>query len=276
MIRGFWQSRLTACGIFALTAGMAVYVWVRDLGAGMPVYIPLLASVLLLALGYAAGRLAGNLTASHLNAKALALLHVQLDPAAFLASYAAVPGRLRGAQHAIASAYLADGYAAAGEYDKAVATLCPDFAGKSLTGTRGEELSLKGLYYNNLAAYELGREDPRAAGAALDELEKVIGQSRQDKPAFADNMANNLRLYRSWQACLEGRKAESEWLAAELPKATYNLRRLEILRVLAMDALRRDRLGRAREYLEEMQSKAGKTCYRTWAEEALNNLPERQ
>lgn len=271
MIRGFWQSRLAAGGLFALMAGTAVYVWVRDLGAGMPVYIPLLASVLLLALGWAAGRLAGSLVASQASAKALALLHVQLDPAAFLASYAGVPGRLRGAEHAIASAYLADGYAAAGEYGKAVDTLCPDFAGK-----KGEDLALKGLYYNNLAAYELGRENAEAAGAALDALDAVIGQSRADKPAFAENMANNLHLYRSWQACLEGRKAESEWLAAELPKAAYNLRRLEILKVLALDAMRRGRFGRAREYLKEMRDKAGKTCYRAWAEEALSGLPERQ
>lgn len=271
MIRGFWPSRLTACGIFAGMAGIAVYVWVRDLGAGMPVYIPLVASLLLLALGVVAGRLAGSLVASQCNAKCLALLHLQLDPAAFLEKYAAVPGRLRGAEKAVACAYLADGYAAAGEYDKAAAALCPDFAGK-----KGEDLSLKGLYCNNLAAYELGRQDPRAAGAALDRLEEVIGQSRQDKPAFAQNMADNLRLYRSWQACLEGKKAESEWLQAQLPKAAYNLRRLEILKVLALDALRRGRLGRAREYLEDLRRSAGKTCHAAWAEEALNSLPEQQ
>lgn len=271
MIRGFWQSRLAAGGIFAAMAGVAVFVWVRD--QGMPVYIPLLATVLLLALGAVSGKLAGNILANHLNAKCLALLHIKLDPAAFLAAYEPVPPRLDPASqsYAVACAYLADGYAAAGEYQKAMAALCPSFAGKK----GGEDLSLKGLYYNNLAAYRLGSEDAAGAAEALGELEKVVEQCRTAKPEFAKNMAANLRFYRNWQACLVGTKVEGEWLAAELPKAPYQLRRLELLKVLALYELKKGRLGRAREHLEALQRFAGKTCYGPWAEQALAALPPR-
>ena len=270
MIRGFWQSRLAAGGIFAAMAGVAVLVWVRD--QGMPAYIPLLATILLLALGAVAGRLAGNILASHLNAKCLALLHVRLDPAAFLARYEPVPPRLdRASQgYAVACAYLADGYAAAGEYDRAIAALCPSFEGK-----KGEDLALKGLYYNNLAAYRLGGGDAAGAVDALKALAGVVEQCRTAKPAFAQNMAANLRLYQNWQACLAGGRVEGEWLGSEVPKAPYQLRRLELLKVLALYELKKGRPGRAREHLEALRQSAGKTCYGPWAEEALAGLPPR-
>lgn len=270
MIRAFWQSRLAAGGIFAFMAGLAVFVWIRD--RGLPFYIPLLATVMLLALGAVSGRLAGNILASHLNAKCLALLHVKLDPAAFLAKYEPVPARLApGSQsHAVACAYLADGYAAGGEYDKAIAALCRDFTGK-----KGEDLALKGLYYNNLAAYRLGAQDAAGAGEALEELAGVVEACRTAKPAFAQNMESNLRFYKNWQALLAGGKVEGEWLAAELPKAPYQLRKLELLKVLALYELKKGRLGRAREHLEALVHFAGKTCYGPWAEEALARLPER-
>ena len=49
MVRAFRQSRLTAVGVFAASAVLAVLVWIRD--RELPFYIPLVASVLLLLLG---------------------------------------------------------------------------------------------------------------------------------------------------------------------------------------------------------------------------------
>lgn len=269
MIRGFWPSRLLSAGIFLAACATAVAAAVRDVQRGLPAYIPVLAVVLLLALGVVAGRLAGNILANQLNTKALALLHVQLDPEAFLARYAPVPGRLRqgSRSHAVACAYLADGYAAAGRYDEALAALAPPPAG---------DLALQGLYHSKRAACLLGKEDAPAAAEALDALEQVVEASRAEKPALADNLGETLRLYRSWLACLSGGRAEGEWLANELPKAPYQLRRLELLKVLALYELSRQRLGKARGHLEELQRTGGKTCFVPWAAAALANLPARE
>ena len=49
MIRGFRQSRLTAVGVFAAAVVLAAVVWVRD--RDLPVYIPIVASLLLLLIG---------------------------------------------------------------------------------------------------------------------------------------------------------------------------------------------------------------------------------
>ena len=82
MVRAFRQSRLTAAGVFTAAAVLTILVWIRD--RGLPVHIPIIASVLLLLLGVFAGLLAARLVADSFNTKLLGLLHVELDPDAFL------------------------------------------------------------------------------------------------------------------------------------------------------------------------------------------------
>ena len=74
MVRAFRQSRLTAVGVFTAAAVLTILVWIRD--RGLPVHIPLIASVLMLLLGVFAGQLAARLVADSCNTKQLALLHV--------------------------------------------------------------------------------------------------------------------------------------------------------------------------------------------------------
>lgn len=125
MVRAFRQSRLTAVGIFASSAVLAVLIWIRD--RELPFYTPLIASVLMLLLGVFVGRLAARLVADACNTKLLGLLHVELDPDAFLRQYAEVPGRLKpdSRDYLVASAYLANGYAAKGDFDAALDALAP-------------------------------------------------------------------------------------------------------------------------------------------------------
>lgn len=271
MIRGFWQSRLTAAGLAALSAVLAVALWVRDLRQGYPLYIPIVAAILLLALGAVAGRIAGNIVANSQNTRLLSLLHVSLDPAAFLAAYEPVPERLKKGSwdYAVARSYLADGYAAAGEFDKAMDTLCPDCAGKPRAA-----LSLKGLYCGNLCSYALSKGDCARAREAAASLEAVLEDGAAN-PAFAQNMRLVLTLCRERLACLEGGKVDRQWLSGQLARAPYALRRLEIQETLARYALLRGRTDEAREYLEQIRQGAGKTWYQAWAAAELSRLDGR-
>ena len=61
MIRAFWKSKLAVGAVMVVCLGLAVAVWLRD--REYPVYIPAIASLLLLGIGYFAGRLLGNLVA---------------------------------------------------------------------------------------------------------------------------------------------------------------------------------------------------------------------
>ena len=170
MIRAFWKSKLAVGAVMVVCLGLAVAVWLRD--REYPVYIPAIASLLLLGIGYFAGRLLGNLVAGTQNTRCLGLLHLDLDPQAFLAYYKQIPGRLNpnSRDFPIASACLADGYAAAGEFDQAIETLCGAFRNVK----KGDQ-ALRALYYNNLCGYALSKEDLVLARQAEQKLELAGG-----------------------------------------------------------------------------------------------------
>ena len=242
--------------------GLAVAVWLRD--REYPVYIPAIASLLLLGIGYFAGRLLGNLVAGTQNTRCLGLLHLDLDPQAFLAEYKQIPGRLNpnSRDFPIASACLADGYAAAGEFDQAIETLCGAFRNVK----KGDQ-ALRALYYNNLCGYALSKEDLVLARQAEQKLEQIVKDCRDSKPALSENMALNLRIHQNRRVCLEGGRVETSWLEEQLPQSTYRMRRLDLLQLLAMWCLRSGKKQAAQDYLLRLRQEAGKTWYGSWAAE---------
>ncbi len=197
MVRAFRQSRLTAAGVFAAAAVLTILVWIRD--RGLPVHIPLIASVLLLLLGVFAGLLAARLVADSCNTKLLGLLHVELDPDAFLRQYAEIPGRLRpdSREQLVACAYLADGYAAKGDFDAALAALSP----LERAGLAGDA-ALRGLYLQDLCAYRLGKGDRAGAAQALEELEGLAAGCGEKQARLAQNLSGTAALLRARLTCL--------------------------------------------------------------------------
>lgn len=264
MVWAFRQSRLAAIGTLAASAVLAVLVWVRD--RELPVQIPLVACILLLLLGIFLGRLAGNLVADSCNTKLLGLLHVDLDPEAFLAGYAQVPGRLKpdSRDYVVASAYLADGFAAKGDFAGAIAALCPpERAGL------GESAALRGLYLQSLCGYRLCKGDRDEGARALEQLEKVAAEcaGRQDK--LSQNLAETAAVLRARLACLDARPADRAFLEKQAQQAPYKLRRLDALQLLAQDAQRRSRRREAVSLLERLRDEGGRTWYAAWAAEQL-------
>lgn len=260
MIRGYWQSRLAYWAAIALTVGLAAAVWVRDQGYAL--YIPAIASALVAAIGLLTAQLLGNLVANHMTTRMLGLLHMELDPKAFLDKFSPVPDRLKrdSRSYVIATSYLADGYAANGEFQKAVNTLHPVFSDPD-----GADPALKGLYYNNLSSYYLGMEDIDQAQKTMTALEEVINGSRLTKPELSKNLADNLRLFENRRNGLLGQSVEQDWLEAVLQRAQYKLRRLEILQILAQDAANRKDWTAAKKNWDALQNEGGKTFYKGWA-----------
>lgn len=267
MIRGFWQSKLAFAGICVLTLGLAVAIWIRD--QGYEIYIPVIASLLMLGIGFIAARLVGNVIANQQNTKLLGILHVDLDPEKFVKLYRPVVNALNPASrdYAIACTYLADGYAAAEEYDKAVDTLCPRFEGK-----KGDDYAMMGLYYSNLCAYALGKEQLEQAAEAMEHLQSVIDICGAGNPALANNLSNSLRLHKNRVAALNGGRVETGWLKEMHQDAQYVLRRLEISKTLAMDAVNRGDRAAAGEHLKQIHREAGRSCYQSWASRLENRL----
>lgn len=269
MIRGFRRSRIAWIGTLVLAAAIAVAIWIRD--RGYPLYIPIVATLLMLALGFVAAKLLGNLIAQQENAKLLGILHVELDPKGFVEAYAPVVKRLKegSRDRTIASAYLADGYAAAGMYDKALAAL--EFPAK---GKQGEEdVVLLGLYYTNRSGYCLEREDIGEAREAMESLEAVIEKIRlSGKLPLAENLSLSLELRQDRLAVLEGKPVDPERLEDLRRSAQYRLRQLEILKTLAMDAINRENWESAEKLLKSLNTNGGRTCYQSWACRQENRL----
>ncbi len=266
MIRAFWQSKLAAAGVFVLSLAVAAAIWVRD--ADRPLYIPILAAVLMLSIGAAAGLLVGNLVADARNVKLLGLLHMDLDPEKFLAQYTQVPDRFpKGSvHHVVTCSYLADGYAAAGEFDKAIAALCPPDQCKG-----GGSPALWGTYWQKLCSYQISKGDLAQAKKALEGLDGVI-ETPGARPELLKNLKESRRLLHDRMACRSNRQAERDWLERQPEKAPYKLLRLEIWQALAQLALREGRERDAAGYLDLLQKEGGSTFYPRWALEQRKAL----
>ena len=258
MIRAFRRSRIACGAIMAVSVVIAVAIWFRD--RAYPVFIPMIASVLMLGIGYFSARVVGNLLANMENTRYLGYLHMELDPEKFLSVYADVPGRLQQNSHAeaIYRSYLADGYAAAGNYEKALELLCIPIPAGSL--------ALKGLYAANRCSCSLGLGDTVHGGKALEELKQVIDTARSEKPELAKNLSQTLPLHQQHYNCLTGAAVDREALTDAFDHAQFHLRRLEIAKVLAMDALNRGDRDMVKKQLLYLRKNGGKTCFKRWAD----------
>ena len=251
MIRCFPRSRAAAALVFGASALLALLVVLRD--RGRPVYIPVLACVLLLALGAVLARLLGGFAADRENMKLLSLLHVSLDPPAFLAAYESVPEKLpEGSRlRLVAEGYLTAGLEADGQFEAALALLRkPEPDG---------DPALRGVRAAARCGCLLSLGD---AGAAREELRILEGAAAAaPREALRKNLTEEAELLRARLDVLEGRPTDREALARRLETASYRLRRLSVLETLAADAALRGDGEKAGACLRKLREEAGKTRY---------------
>ncbi|MGN0978337.1 MAG: hypothetical protein ACI4PH_09815 [Faecousia sp.] len=259
MAQAFRRSRIASAAVLILSAVLAVVIWIRD--RNYPVVVPIIASVLMLAIGWIAARVLGNLLGSMENTRYLGYLHMELDPDKFLSCYRDIPGRMKAgsAEAAICRSYLADGYAAKGEYAAALEVL-------SQAPPEGN-LPVKGLYALGRASHSLSLGDIAGADTALAELDIVIDACRANKPDLAKNLSQSRDLQLQRRRCLTGQSVDTEWLENLFETAQYNLRRLEISKLLAMTALRDGKKAEAQKQLSYLRKNGQKTDYKRWADQ---------
>jgi len=258
MIWAFKRSKIAFVVIMALSVLIAIAIWFRD--RGHPVFVPIIATVLMLGIGYFSGRVLGNVLASMENTRYLGYLHMELDPEKFLVAYRDVPGRLPpdSADAAICRSYLADGYAAQGDFAEALRQLSQD--------PPQDNLPLRGLYATGRAAWYLASGDTEHGATEIQVLEQIIDSCRVTKPELAKNLTTSLLLYQEQLNCLTGKPVDTRWLQDAFQKAQYNIRRLEIAKVQAMAALGSEDPAAAKEHLSYLRKNAGATYYKRWAD----------
>ena len=257
MIHAFKKSRIGFWGIMVLSVAIAVIVWFRD--KDYPIFIPIIASSLTLGIGYIAARILGNLLAASENTHYLGYLHMELDPEKFITKYKDVPDHMNGdSNKAISRSYLADGYAAAGDYKTAVSLLADPPA---------DNLAVQGLYAANMAGFYLAMKDTDAAAESLKRLEEIINACRVTKSDLAKNLTEMMSMHNHHLSCITGKYVDIDSLETAFTKAQYHLRRLEIKKILAMTAIRDGNEKSKKEHLTYLKKNGGLTIYKRWADD---------
>ena len=258
MIHAFKRGKIGSAVVMGISFVVALLIWLRD--RNHPVFVPVIATTLTLALGIVVARLVGNILANSENTHYLGFLHMELDPAKFIRSYQDIPNRVKGENTAaIYRSYLADGFAANGQYDKAIELLN--------IAPPADNLAIRGLYAANLASCHLALQKTEEADIALQELTQIIDACRINKADLAKNLTELEKLHRQHLACLLGKRVDTEWLEDAYDRAQYNLRRLEVAKVLAMTAVREGNTQVKTKYLTYLRKNGGLTVYKRWADQ---------
>jgi len=203
MYRGFRRSRIVMGVTLALTVALTVFVWMRN--RGRAVYIPVLASVLLLGIGCTAARLLGNITASVACTGMLGILHMDLDPEAFLEQFLPVARRIPGESRdgMVCRFYLSDSYFAAGRYAEAKSVL------GELPARFYTDAPVAGVWYADLARAELALGEN--ADEAMEGLRGIIALSG-GKAALRKNLQESLSLLEARRDAAAGQPVDREQL----------------------------------------------------------------
>ena len=207
MYRGFRRSRIVMGVTLALTVALTVFVWMRN--RGRAVYIPVLASVLLLGIGCTAARLLGNITASVACTGMLGILHMDLDPEAFLEQFLPVARRIPGESRdgMVCRFYLSDSYFAAGRYAEAKSVL------GELPARFYTDAPVAGVWYADLARAELALGEN--ADEAMEGLRGIIALSG-GKAALRKNLQESLSLLEARRDAAAGQPVDWEQLEEQL------------------------------------------------------------
>lgn len=252
MIRCFKKSIFASAGIFLSTIVVCVFIWIRNLGNSF--YIPLIATGLMFLIGICSGIILGNVISSSENSRLLSILHVDLDPERFVRKYECVPNKASKAQRAIAISYLADGYSAMGQQDKALQTLSSDFSDRK----GNEVLSLRCLYHNNRCHYMLLKRDVEAARKEIINFWKVLETTKKENEALYKNMKEAYLFYRNWLNYYEGKAVDTIMLSRKIQTVPFLIRRMEMQYLLAMTYERDGRKKDAYNAFNAIVEKGGK------------------
>jgi len=232
--------------------------------------VRLVYAALLVALGVIAGRLIALRHASREHQKLFQLLYQSADPDRFIREYQPLPGRCKpdSAEYVMTTNYLSSGYAAKGDFAKAVSLLL-SLEPEQL---KFHQLGASALTQNNLCQYYLWMGDVEKAREQLQILEALAEETKSRMPSVSKNLSSNLRLYQEHLHFLEEQPADAEYIREEVGFSANLLHRANMQLLLARVLLRQGDAAGAKELLEPLAEKYARLFAGAQAKKILSEL----
>lgn len=199
---------------------------------GLPVWQQVITLVLAAVVCLAATRLAAGMVASACEEAMLEQLHLKLQPQAFLEAYEPVAR----AQHpdsagaVTAAVNLADGYCAAGNWQRALQTVVTP----SQAIPEPQRSALQALVLRSRCRYCLWGNATKQAQSALQAFASHVEALRSTNPRLADSLQGDVSLYTIWYSLLKGHPADRKALEETMRRLPTKLAKLDVCWMLVL------------------------------------------
>lgn len=199
---------------------------------GQPVWQQVLTLVLAAAVCLAATRLAAGMVASACEESILGQLHLKLQPQAFLQDYEPIvlAQRPDSTGAVTAAVNLADGYCAAGNWERALQTLVTP----SAAIPEPRRSALQALVLRSRCRYCLWGNATEQAQGALQAFADHVEALRSTNPQLAESLQGDVALYTTWYGLLLGHTADCTVLGETMRRLPTKLAKLDVCWMLVL------------------------------------------
>lgn len=220
---------LIAGGVASLVLLAALAIYRRQV---MPLWQLVLTLVLAAAVCLAVTWFAAGVVASACQQSMLEQLHLKLQPDEFVAAYAPVVEAMRPdtAGAVTAAVNLADGFCAAGDWQRALDTLVQPSA--QLAEPRRS--ALQALVLRSRCRYRLWGADVSGAKDAVQAFARQVESLRDSNPTLAKNLQGDVELYTTWLGLLTGHTADCTVLEHKMQQLPTKLAKLDVCWMLML------------------------------------------
>lgn len=235
LIKYFSKSRkVFVIGVIA-TIAVTILIALRRLNE--PGYA-VTASVLTLFIGLAVTALAARIAAVRSEDSMMCLLHIDLNPSAFIAKclpiFKAMPKR--SPRKCVYGLHLAEGYCALGDYGSALNTLDETHDSASMLSAGISRDVINAYVVRERARCAFLRGDAATGKEEADKLEGIAASIAAKKPAAANSLRQDARCYSTWASLLEGEKADMTEIESLMKKAPTKLSKIDLCVMLIIAA----------------------------------------
>lgn len=127
-----------------------------------------------------------------------------------------------------------------------------------------------GAYYSALIRGELGLGDLENAEKHLAVLDRLTVQAPGKE--LTAHLRENHRLYTALLAVLKGETIDASALKQDFEKTEYEMRRLELLKIFALNDKNRHAVNSEKDHLTKLTERGGKTVYAAYAKDRLKEV----
>ena len=255
------KSKVSYILVWCLVVILIFFIWLRNGSSLVP---SIISSIIAVLLGFFTSRLLENIVSNTETTKRLGVLHMELDPEKFIASYETIPEKTKGEKEKkISYAYLSLGYEASGAFDKALDAL--------EKGSVGGSDSLDTLYLSSKCRCLIEKGSIEQAERVLKELEDRIDRI-SDNQGLKENQRQVMYVLSEMLDATKGNGVDVEYLEGRLKATQYKIGRLEIYYTISMHYKNKGNKKKEAETLSIMEKEGGKTWFKRWAEDRREEI----